>query len=284
MGVDPDVVEVDDLDDLSITRRLARDQWVRLHGTPRITVLAGSSRARTLWHAWLGLGAMTGLLAEGADVGEAVSHALHHALAHPHDPVAVIAPLATWTAWRAHRIDRGAAMVAEGWLPVPERVERPERAELRPGVDATAAAQHDLAPTSSADARSPTACDQSRTEPHPPVDARSAAEAALFDALEATPATTGRFALNESLSVRFGSRAAEVDLLSRVDAIAIEVDGIHHFADPDCYRRDRRKDVLMQIQGYLVIRVLAEDILRDPREAVNQVVMALTFRRQGTPR
>ena len=69
-----------------------------------------------------------------------------------------------------------------------------------------------------------------------------------------------------------------------MDAIAIEVDGIHHFADPDCYRRDRRKDVLMQTQGYLVIRVLAEDILRDPREAVNQVVMALTFRRQGTPR
>ena len=97
----------------------------------------------------------------------------------------------------------------------------------------------------------------------------------MFEALEATAATAGRFKLNEYLSVRFGSVACEVDLLSRADAIAIEIDGIHHFADPSCYRRDRRKDVLLQSQGLFVIRVLAEDVLADPREAVNTVCQAL---------
>lgn len=239
------------LDDLAITRRLARDQWVRLLGTPRVTVLAGGRRARERWHAWLELGAMTGVLAEGDSVGDAMTRAIQHVLAHPHDPVAVLASPARLRAWRESRSDRDAALFDEGWLLVPE-VETPAQAE--------------------------------RPTPALHLDARSAAEAALFDALEATPATAGRFVLNDTLSVRFGARAAEIDLLSRADAIAIEVDGIHHFADPDCYRRDRRKDLLMQTHGYLVVRVLAEDVLRDARDAVNHVLAALAYRRAEAAR
>jgi very-short-patch-repair endonuclease len=112
------------------------------------------------------------------------------------------------------------------------------------------------------------------------VDARSVAEATLFEALEATPATAGRFALNESLAVRFGGMAAEVDLLSRGDRIAIEIDGVHHFADLDGYRRDRKKDVLLQAQGLFVVRVLADDVMHDVRGAVNVVVQALAYRRK----
>ena len=112
------------------------------------------------------------------------------------------------------------------------------------------------------------------------MDARSAAEATLFEALEATAATAGRFALNESLSVRFGGVAAEVDLLSRGDGIAIEIDGVHHFADLEAYRRDRKKDLLLQSQGLFVVRVLAEDVMRDVRGAVNAVSQALAYRRK----
>jgi hypothetical protein len=112
----------------------------------------------------------------------------------------------------------------------------------------------------------------------PAPDARSAAEATLHEALEATPATAGRFELNESLSVRFGPRAAEIDLLSRGDRIAVEIDGVHHFADPDCYRRDRRKDLLLQTQGFVVVRLLAEDVMRDVRTSVNAVCQALAYR------
>jgi very-short-patch-repair endonuclease len=114
------------------------------------------------------------------------------------------------------------------------------------------------------------------------LDARSVAEATLFEALEATPSTAGRFRLNESLSVRFGPAAAEVDLLSRGDRIAIEIDGMHHFADLVCYRRDRRKDLLLQTQGFVVVRLLAEDVVRDVRSAVTAINQVLAYRlREG---
>jgi very-short-patch-repair endonuclease len=231
-----------------LLRRLARDQWVRLHGTPRVTVLAGGEYARQLWHAWLSLAGVPGTLLEGKEVDAMLRTAIHGAVASPARPIAVLASKQALSAWRAGRTDRDAAMVDEGLLEVPE----PARAAQR----------------------------GAHTVPLR-LDARSAAEAALFEALEATPATRGRFRLNESLSVRFGPRAAEVDLLSREDAIAIEIDGIHHFADPDCYRRDRRKDLLLQTQGLLVIRLLAEDVLRDPREGVNVVCRALAYRLDG---
>ena len=102
-------------------------------------------------------------------------------------------------------------------------------------------------------------------------DARSAAEAALYEALEATPATRGKFELNGRLAVRFGPTAAEVDLIARADGVAIEIDGYHHFTDVECYRRDRKKDLLMQTQGLVVIRVLAEDVVKDARDAVRGV-------------
>jgi very-short-patch-repair endonuclease len=110
------------------------------------------------------------------------------------------------------------------------------------------------------------------------LDARSVAEATLYEALEAAPVTAGRFRLNESLSVRFGPQAAEVDLLSRTDRIAVEIDGVHHFGDLDRYRRDRAKDLLLQTQGLLVVRLLAEDVVRDVQAAVNMVHRALAYR------
>jgi hypothetical protein len=111
------------------------------------------------------------------------------------------------------------------------------------------------------------------------LDARSAAEAMFFEALEATSATAGRFELNGRLAIRFGPDAAEVDLLSRGDQIAIEIDGYHHFEDAERYRRDRRKDLLLQAHGLLVVRLLAEDVMRDPITCVNMVCQALAARR-----
>jgi very-short-patch-repair endonuclease len=222
----------------AILRRLARDQWVRMHGTPRVTVLAGDTHARAFWEQWIAVREAPGTLLEG-EVDPIVRKAVSIAVAEPQHPIAVRATHASITAWRAGRSDRFAAMVDEGLLVVARG--EPDEAYL--------------------------------------FDARSAAEAALYEALEATPATRGRFELNENLSVCFGSRAAEIDLLARQDRIAIELDGIHHFADLDCYRRDRRKDLLMQAQDLFVLRFLAEDVLRDPREAVNAVCQALAYRR-----
>lgn len=222
----------------SVLRRFARHQWVRLHGTPRVTVLVGGDRARAMWSEWLALSEVDGTLLDGA-LDPAIRDAVARATEDPARPIAVLVAPAALADWRRGRTDRFTAMVDEGWTEVPE-------------PPAAAARVH--------------------------LDARSAAEATLYEALAATPATAGRFELNESLSVRFGASAAEVDLLSRRDRIAIEIDGFHHFADLDCYRRDRRKDLLMQTQGLLVVRLLAEDVLRDVRAAVNVVCQALAYR------
>lgn len=52
----------------------------------------------------------------------------------------------------------------------------------------------------------------------------------------------------------------EVDLLHPIARLAIELDGSHHLGSVEAYRRDRRKDQLLQENGYLVLRFLAEDV------------------------
>ena len=37
-------------------------------------------------------------------------------------------------------------------------------------------------------------------------------------------------------------------------------EGPQHPAEPEAYRRDRRKDLLLQENGYFVLRFLAEDL------------------------
>ena len=55
----------------------------------------------------------------------------------------------------------------------------------------------------------------------------------------------------------------EVDLLCADARVAIELDGAQHLGDPTAYRRDRRKDQLLQENDYLVLRFLAEDVGKD---------------------
>jgi very-short-patch-repair endonuclease len=228
----------------AMLRRFARDQWVRVHGTPRITVLVGNKQARTLWLQWLSVGELDGRLVEGA-LETSVREAVESAIANPQRPIALLASSVALRRWRDGRRDRLAAMVDEGLIEVADK-ERSRPAKTK------------------APARN--------------IDARSAAEAALYEALQETASTRGRFELNGYISARFGSNAAEVDLLARQDRIAIEIDGYHHFTSADGYRRDRHKDLLLQTQGFVVIRVLAQDVMRDARPAIHMVSQALAYR------
>jgi very-short-patch-repair endonuclease len=259
-----------------VLRRLARDHWVRLHGTPRVTLLVGGDRGRALWTQWLALSGMTGTLLEG-ELDARLREAVARAIAEPAHPIAVLATAEVAIRWRSGRQDRLAALADEGWTVVPDEpaASAGDIADRNAGPDAAPGrASRDEAGEPGASGGAP-----ARGARPVQLDARSAAEAALYEALAATPATAGRFQLNESLSVRFGPAAAEVDLLSRGDAIAIEIDGVHHFADPECYRRDRRKDLLLQTHGFVVVRLLAEDVMRDVRSAVNAVCQVLAYRR-----
>ncbi len=91
--------------------------------------------------------------------------------------------------------------------------------------------------------------------------ARSASEAFLFRRLESLPETAGRFALNAELPIPFdGWGNMEVDLFDSRSRLVIELDGGQHLANADAYRRDRRKDALLQEHAYFVLRFLVEDV------------------------
>jgi very-short-patch-repair endonuclease len=113
--------------------------------------------------------------------------------------------------------------------------------------------------------------------------ARSATEAFLYHRLETLPQTRGRFRLNAVLPIAFdGFGQLEVDLLCDDGAqtrIAVELDGDQHLADPLAYRRDRRKDLLLQENGYLVLRFLAQDVGKDLDRVLDTLLRALARRR-----
>jgi len=62
----------------------------------------------------------------------------------------------------------------------------------------------------------------------------------------------------------------------------VEVDGAQHLADPVAYRRDRRKDRLLQENGYLVLRYLAEDLAKELGSVLDGILRALSARRKAT--
>ena len=114
-------------------------------------------------------------------------------------------------------------------------------------------------------------------------DARSAAERFLFERLESLAETAGLFELNATLDFYFGSnRWIEVDLAASTLKLAVEVDGYRHFTDPEAFRRDRRKDLELQKHGYLVVRVLAEDVVDRLEEVLGTIIEAVAFRRAAT--
>jgi very-short-patch-repair endonuclease len=115
--------------------------------------------------------------------------------------------------------------------------------------------------------------------------ARSATEAFLYRRLDTLTETSGRFRLNVALSIPFdGFGSLEVDLLCADARVVIELDGGQHLADPVAYRRDRRKDQLLQENGYFVLRFLAEDVGKDLDAVLDAILRALVRRRQSAAR
>jgi superfamily II DNA or RNA helicase/very-short-patch-repair endonuclease len=109
--------------------------------------------------------------------------------------------------------------------------------------------------------------------------ARSASEAFLFRRLQTLDQTQGRFQLNVLLPIPFDQHGRmEVDLLDAASRVVVEVDGGQHLNDRQAYRRDRRKDQLLQEHGYLVLRFLAEDIGARLEEVLDAIQRALVCR------
>jgi very-short-patch-repair endonuclease len=71
----------------------------------------------------------------------------------------------------------------------------------------------------------------------------------------------------------------EVDLLCTGARVAIELDGSQHLDGEEAYRRDRRKDLLLQENGYFVLRFLAADVGRHLDTVLDAILRTLSHRR-----
>ena len=64
--------------------------------------------------------------------------------------------------------------------------------------------------------------------------------------------------------------------------LVVELDGGQHLASLDAYRRDRRKDALLQEYGYFVLRLLAEDVGAKLDMVLDAILRALAHRRASS--
>ncbi len=110
--------------------------------------------------------------------------------------------------------------------------------------------------------------------------ARSVVEAFLFYRLETLPETKGLFQLNHELCIPFvGLGGMEVDLICLDARVAVEIDGIQHLSSKEAYRTDRRKDLLLQEHGYMVLRFLTVDVSKRLDVVLDTILRAL-FKKQ----
>jgi very-short-patch-repair endonuclease len=111
--------------------------------------------------------------------------------------------------------------------------------------------------------------------------ARSASEAFLYRRLETLPETAGRFRLNMELPISFDARGRmEVDFFCADSRLVVELDGAQHLADAEAYRRDRRRDAMLQQNGYFVLRFLAEDAGKRLDYILDTILATLVHRRK----
>ena len=70
----------------------------------------------------------------------------------------------------------------------------------------------------------------------------------------------------------------EVDCLWPAEALVVELDGWEFHRDRDAFERDRRRDVRLQLAGYVVLRFTWDRLTDDPAGVSAEVATALTQR------
>jgi very-short-patch-repair endonuclease len=113
-----------------------------------------------------------------------------------------------------------------------------------------------------------------RAKPAPEVGAKH-----FSRRLQTLSETKDQFRLNVELPICFDNQGKmEVDFLCAKRKLVIELDGAQHLNDIEAYRRDRRKDALLQRHGYFVLRFLAEDIARHLDQILDAILAGLVSR------
>lgn len=244
-----------------------------------------ASRLRSLM-SWLPQPPVLGLATNEPDA-DVLRHALALVTDAPRLPVLLCIHESALARVRAHLSERGRVLLAQGIIALSsdapsDVIEGTPSAPKAKATETSASVGEDKLARAIAAAREAATRGDDAAHEHAS-RARSLAEQRLFELLQADPATRALFVLNGRLPFTFGPNRAEIDLVCAELRVAVEVDGYHHFQDSDAYRRDRRKDVLLQHQGYLVSRHLADDVHERPGEVV-RAIRELVQRRQRSRR
>jgi very-short-patch-repair endonuclease len=111
--------------------------------------------------------------------------------------------------------------------------------------------------------------------PHP----ASQAEQALEAALAGQPWAAGRV-WNQTFGPDPLANPVRVDLMWPIERCAVEIDGAEH-RGPLHYAADRRRDVLLQLAGFAVLRFTNAQTISDLGTVLAQIEEFLTIRRSG---
>src|SRR5262245_6111233 len=111
--------------------------------------------------------------------------------------------------------------------------------------------------------------------PHP----ASRAERDVEEALAVLPWAAGR-AWNQTYQPRPLEPPVRLDLLWRAERCVVEFDGPEH-RDPLRFEADRRRDRLLQIDGYVVLRFTNDQVAHDVAAVVSQIEQLVTARRRA---
>jgi very-short-patch-repair endonuclease len=175
--------------------------------------------------------------------------------------------------WLAGAAPRGAARVPLVPVGLPAHVANLAAAVAADGVDAGAAA----APPATADAEAAAVLriPAIAGRPHP----ASQAEQALEAALAGEPWATGRV-WNQTFQADPLANPVRVDLMWAAERCAVEIDGAEH-RGPLHYEADRRRDVMLQLGGFAVLRFTNAQTLSDIGMVLSQIEQMITIRRLG---
>jgi hypothetical protein len=105
-------------------------------------------------------------------------------------------------------------------------------------------------------------------------------ERAVERALEPLPWAAGR-AWNQTYQARPLEPPVRLDLLWRTERCVIEFDGPEHL-EPIRYEADRRRDRLLQQDGFAVARFTNNQVVRDLAAVVSHIEQLITARRRAT--
>jgi predicted transcriptional regulator of viral defense system len=73
----------------------------------------------------------------------------------------------------------------------------------------------------------------------------------------------------------------EVDCLWPDERVIVELDSYGFHRDPETFESDRRRDVALQLAGYVVLRFTYRRVVDEPREVIAELVAALTQAHPG---